>query len=252
MVLAAQSVATDDEAWRPDAKSPICVMNHDGRSSGTIEILRTPGNDETQLKLTVPKRPDLREGQFREASLELSPSDRVMSDGGISKHGKSLTIYAVTPDPTFLKKLSDATTLTFSVGDSAPVRVAIPSVASAVQALQDCENRKMIAYGIDPAAWHSLKSRPSPTQPVRNRFSALDYPEAALREHVEFDAIIRLDIGTDGMVKRCSGLNPGDYKGFEIASCDVLKGAKFKPALDSAGTAISSPIIYDVVFRIES
>jgi hypothetical protein len=250
--LLATPSAVGDEIWRKDAKSPICAVAHGIGSSGSIEFSRTPGNDETQLKLTLPKRRDLQEGQFHDASLELSPTDKVMSDGGISKRGKNSTIYAVTSDPTFFTKLAGASSLTITVAGAAPVSVAIPAAASAVEALQDCEDGKMRAYGLDPVAWRSLKSRPSPIEPVRNRFSALDYPEAALRAHVEFDAIIRLDVGTDGTVQRCSGLNPGNYKGFEIASCDVLKGAKFKPAVDSAGTVVSAPIIYDVVFRIDS
>ena len=110
----------------------------------------------------------------------------------------------------------------------------------------------MSTWGIDPVAWRALRSRPIPLAPVRDRFSELDYPEEALRAHIEFDAIIRLDVGPNGIVQQCRGLNSGTYKGFETASCAILKRAQFRPAFDAVGNAVSAPIVFDVVFRIDS
>jgi protein TonB len=105
-------------------------------------------------------------------------------------------------------------------------------------------------WGFDPISWRALKMRPFPLKPVRDRVSALDYPGEALVHGIEVDAIIRLDVAPNGRVSQCKELNPGAYRGFENAACDVLKGARFKPALDSSGNPVPAPVIYDVRFRI--
>jgi TonB family protein len=110
----------------------------------------------------------------------------------------------------------------------------------------------MREWGIDPRAWRNLQSRPLPTEHVKERFHELDYPADALAANVEADAVIRLDVAPDGSVTNCGMVNAGVPKSFEVASCNVLKSAKFKPATDARGKPVSAPIVYDVRFRIGS
>jgi TonB family protein len=237
-------------SWHWDTEAPICVVQQE-TAFGKIKISRTPGNEETQLEVTIPKRPADREGKLQEGSINLSPDGTSPAQGFLSKQGKTLKVHAVTLDPSFIQNLSNASALAISSGASEPVRIAFESVATAVEGLRACEDRKMRTWGIDPTSWRSLKSRPIPVEDPRNGFTAFDYPEEAMRAHVEFDAIIRLDVGLDGTVEKCRGLNPGSYKGFETASCAVLGKARFHPATDSAGRPVSAPIVYDVVFRLK-
>jgi TonB family protein len=250
VLLAVQSPQATVGDWEWDASTPICTLRQTTPSLETIEIARTPANDETALKIITRSRGKVREGQFHDASIDLYPVGKALADGSLGKTGKGLTVFAVTPDPTFIRYLSGASALAISSEKAKPVRIEVRSATTAIQALRECEDRKMRAWGIDPVAWRALKSKPFPLAPVRDRFSALDYPGEALRAGVEFDAIIRLDVGRDGSVEQCRGLNPGDYRGFEVASCAVLKGAKFRPALDAAGSPVSAPFIFDVRFRI--
>ena len=91
-----------------------------------------------------------------------------------------------------------------------------------------------------------------PVEHVKERFRNLDYPAEALVAKVEADAVVRLDVGTNGRVTNCRMLNAGVAKSFEIASCRVLKGAKFTPATNASGEPVAAPIVYDVRFRIDS
>jgi TonB family protein len=247
LLLAAQ--ATPGVAnWQWDTTSPVCAVQQENGSE-TIKISRTPANEETVLEISVPKRGGDREERIPDASLDLSPGKSPASVY-VLKQGKKLKVYAATQDPGFIEPFSNASVLVISGGSIQPLELPVSSARVAVGALKACEDRKMAAWGIDPVAWRGLKSRPIAIEDPRERFTELDYPEDALRAHVEFDAIIRLDVATDGTVEKCRGLNPGSYKGFETASCAVLTKAKFHPAIDSAGNPVIAPIVYDVIFRI--
>lgn len=249
LLLAAQTGGLPD--WQWDTKSPICVLTQEIGDSRSIEIRRTPANDETQVNFALSKRAGLRDGRIQNATLELLPAGTFSADGVIMQPDKDVEVSAITSDPAFIEKLASSTSVILSLAGNAPIGGAIRSARAAVQALRECEDRKMRAWGINAAAWRGLQTGPIPLSPVRDSFSALDYPDEAMSAHIEADAIIQLIVGTDGTVRQCRGLNPGDYKGFEAASCRVLNKARFKPAVDAAGTAVEAPIIYDVVFRLE-
>jgi TonB family protein len=251
VLIAAQSgSAAEPDKWHWDTSSPICVMVQE-TGPNSIKISRTPANDEAQIELSVPKRPLSKRGRFH-GSIGLQPGGDSPADGFFTAQGKMLKIYAQTADPAFIESLSNAKTLSISNGTDVPERVTISAADEAVRALHACEDRKMTAWGIDPVAWRALKQRPIPLSPVRDSFSDLDYPAEALRAHIEFDAVIRLDIGIDGKVQGCRGLNPGGYRGFETASCAALKHAQFQPALERGGKPVAAPVVFDVVFRIDS
>lgn len=163
----------------------------------------------------------------------------------------TLQVYAVVENPAFLSAVSNASELAISHPRIGSYRVPLRSAAEAVAALTTCEDAKMQEWGIDSSAWRALKSRPVPLKPVRERFGNLDYPAAAAAQGVEADAVIRLDVGSEGRVTGCRSLNVGLYAGFEEAACKVLQGARFRPATDSAGNAVSAPYVYDVRFRLE-
>jgi TonB family protein len=243
------SVASD---WEWNTGTPICALRQRISSSGdTVEISRTPANDETEVFIKLPRGSKIREGRFHDSVVTVYPSGSAIGDvsSGAGRDGQP-QVHVVTPDPTFIDSFSNASALEVSHGRLAPIRLAIKSPLDATTALRACEDRKMVAWGIDSTSWRALRSHPFPLKPVRDRFDSLDYPQDAMAQHLETDAITRLDVGIDGTVEQCRTLNPGAYRGFEEAACRVLKGARFRPAIDSAGAPVAAPILYDVKFRL--
>jgi TonB family protein len=238
-------------SWRWDPKSPICALRQQLSAGGYIDIKRTPANDETELTISLSSDAKASEGRLHDGSITLFPGDQFPGDMrvGPGREGKR-ELAVIVSDPSFFEQLSGATAVAVSHPKIVSPRVTITDAAAAASALRSCEDRLMGAWGIDVQAWRGLKSRPRSIGQVRDRFSALDYPPAALAHHIETDAIMRLDVGVDGRVSRCKMLNPGKDVGFEGASCRVLKGAKFQPARDSSGASVPAPIVYDVVFRL--
>jgi protein TonB len=67
-----------------------------------------------------------------------------------------------------------------------------------------------------------------------------DYPAAALREEREGVARFRVTVGTDGRVRNCEITASSGWADLDRATCtNVAKRARFKPAIDGSGAAVS-------------
>lgn len=246
---------TPPGTWQWNRDTPICALRQQVyNGSAAIEVKRTPANDQTELLVTLPRGSKIGHGRFGDGKIVLQPSDTAVA-GPIglgawsardSRSQLAVTIY----DPAFLQNLAKATKLQISESKVGSFDLPVTSAADAVDALRVCEDNKMRAWGLDPRAWRALQARPLPLGDPRNRFKADDYPQAALAQHLEDDAISRLDVSPDGVVTDCAQLNAASYRGFEQAACRVLKRARFRPARDANGRPVSAPIIYDIVFRL--
>jgi TonB family protein len=240
--------------WQVDQRTPICSVRQRNASTGeTIELSRTPGNDETELTVSVPAGSKLRKGRLGQGIVGLVPGGASAADLLIGvDEDRRLVVYAVIQAPTFIQTFAGASTLEVSHPKVAPIRTAVRAAAAAAKAFQNCEERKMREWGIDPLAWRGLKSRPVPLKPVREQFRELHYPRAALARRIEADAVTRLDVDANGQVEQCRAVNQPLRREFEEAACRVLRRAQFRPALDSTGKAVAAPYTFNVRFRVSS
>lgn len=253
MAAAFQANTADGVVWHWDRETPTCVLRQETFPGGdTIEIGRTPANGATGVTITTRSRTRLREVQIMKGAITLDSAGQTVAD--VFQQGdpdeQHLNTSASTEDSGFMAKLANASTLEISGGGIRPARITLKSAAAAVQALRNCEDAKMRQWGVDAGAWNALKAKPMPLKPIQELFSANDYPDAALDYSVQGDAIIRLDVGSDGTVRSCKSVNPAKYRGFEYASCNMLRRARFQPALDAADHPVSAPYIFYVSFRM--
>lgn len=256
-VLSAQASAAEPantETWEWDSKLPTCALKqHVPAGAEEVTIERTPGGEETQLFVTLQAGSKLGNGHFLDATTGMDSGRAFLADIdlAVDSDGRS-QLYVDSPDPAFIDNLSGTTALNISYGRNKSLRVPIHVPAKLIATLRECEDKTMREWGIDPLAWRSLQSRPLPAEHVRERFHDLDYPADALAANVEADAVVRLDVAPNGSVTNCGMVNASVPKSFEVVSCKVLNGAKFKPATDAGGKSVSAPIVYDVRFRIGS
>jgi TonB family protein len=254
MAAAVQASASNQPRWHWDPESTVCALQQEVSDGRTFEISRTPANGQTSLSLTQPARNTIRQGDFRDGLIQLDPGGNVAADVfdwvGVISHRDMRRTGAITDDQSFMSKFATANAIEFQHQKLGTIRIPILSAAAVVRALQECEDKKMRDWGIDPLIWRALRSPPTPLKPLSDRFSAIDYPPEALRFLVAGDALTRLEIDADGRVTRCRSINASKYKGFEYATCNVLKGARFKPALNSNGEPVSAPYVLNVRFAI--
>jgi len=235
LVFSAQASAAEPantETWEWDSRLPTCALKqHVPAGAEEVMIERTPGGEETQLLVTLQPGPTLDKGHALDAVVKVDSGRAFLADITLSVDGDSRSkLYLDFSDPAFIDNLPATAALSISYGKNKIVRVPIHVPAKLVATLRECEDTTMGEWGIDPLAWRSLRSRPLPAEHVKERFRDLDYPADALAANVEADAVIRLDVAPNGSVTDCGMINPGVPKPFGVASCNVLKGAKFKRA----------------------
>lgn len=88
----------------------------------------------------------------------------------------------------------------------------------------------------DPAA---PATRAQPVQPLQSYFRSWDYPMEAVAFGVQGSVEVRLDIDSEGRVRRCRPLRSRGARLFGRVSCDILRRrARFHPARDAAGNPV--------------
>lgn len=245
-----QTIGPDKTAWQWDHKTPICRLQQQSPSGNQIQLSRTPGNEETEIEIHLQPQAKVREGEFRQGTIRLGDNSEALDISTYQNSEGQLQVYALSQDPMFMRKFSHAVVVELSHRSIGTFQEPLSASAVAADAMQSCEDQKMRDWGIDPIAWRNLKSRPVPLKPVRDQFRFLEYPSSAMAAGIEADAVIRLDVDSDGRVARCKSLNVGLAREFEAAACGVLKRARFRPAVNEAGNPVSAPYVYDVRFRI--
>ena len=245
VALAQGSVASSDLKWSWDGRSPICVLRQTVPSTGeTLGVRRTPGNGETVLQLESPRSRRLAEGRFPDATITLNSGTSVVGAVLTGRRPSGAgQIYVVTPDPRFFASFEKSSEVAFSHPKLGSITVPIRNAAIAAKALRGCEERRAREWGVNPAEMAAI-SRPIPIRDPREYFTSNDYPLDAASQGVRTDVIARLEVGSDGTVRKCGVVNKIPYESFGKTTCRVLKRAAFQPAMPGV-------IYYDVKFDLE-
>lgn len=255
LVLAVQSSANSQPVWTWDSETQVCALREQLSPDGDyFEIARTPGNGQTSVSLIERVKRGDRNGEFPDGRIAFDSGGTTSADitvrVGVIRRRDVREIVATTYDQSILAKFASAKTIELSQQKLGTVRTPIRSSASAIHALQECEDRKMREWDIDPVQWRQLKAPPIPTEHWSKWLSGLDYPREALSFAVEGSVIARLSVAADGTVSACKVMNPAKYKGFENSACYALKErARFHPALDTSGNPVASFYVVDIEFR---
>lgn len=255
LAVAIELIASSQPIWTWDVKTQGCALRERLSSNGDeFEILRTPANGETAVSLIERAKQGDARGEYRDGRITFDTRGTAQADisvrVGVLNRRDVRRIDATTFDQGILTKFASASVIELWHQKLGTVRIPIPSSAAAVRALQDCEDRKMREWGIDPVQWRQLKSPPVPLEHWSKWLNDFDYPIEALSYAVEGGVVARLDVSSDGIVANCKVMNPGKYKGFEFSACYALKKrARFSPALDASGKPVASVYVVDVEFR---
>lgn len=82
-------------------------------------------------------------------------------------------------------------------------------------------------------------------------FSTDDYPEAALRQHVEGTTAFRIEIDAEGAITKCSITGSSGDASLDAATCSILVSrARYQPARDARGRAVAGSDSGRVTWRL--
>jgi hypothetical protein len=216
-----------------------------------VSVSRIPGTDETVLGFRV-RSPGFWKGYYPDGVVTLSTGQSFPARVQVySAQSRSYALQATVTDPAFFKAFAAASTIAIAHKDFGHVDVSVKDATAAATALRSCENSRLQLWGVDPATVWALQSRPVPIEPPQEWFTAFDYPGLGLTKEIGADIIAKLDVGEDGSVRSCTWLGPHEYPQFGDVICKGLKErARFHPARDVSGHAVSAPYVTIAAFRM--
>lgn len=124
------------------------------------------------------------------------------------------------------------------------------SLGKVMEMMRECNREQMAGWGLDPAVQDKIVLSAKPTRPLASLFSDKDYPQQAIRNGEDAVVSVRLIIGADGKVVRCTPLTPFTGAGFKEVVCARLSKAVFEPAELADGTKVQSFTTTRIDFRI--
>lgn len=249
LAFAATPESQSQIVWKWDPDDVGCALRQTLGDGRFLEVGGRPGSNQAGIRIVDTAARSRSSKPLSSVEVTFSPGGTIKTDGVIGPNqkpiGRSITIWLGAED---MARFSGASALTLSHAEFGTLQTPVQSAAAAVQALRACEDRKMIAWGIDPVAWRALTVKPVPQTPVVKWFSWLDYPDREKIYKNDIDVVARLDVTADGSVLKCTVVNrpPGE---FIPAACDALmRNAKFYPARDAQGQPTPAPYIFQVRF----
>ena len=139
-------------------------------------------------------------------------------------------------------------------GTFAPaVALATGEMHKPMQAMRACLDELLTHWGIDAAAHRTLSRR---AQPVSQASWALEiqdsYPREMLLREQSGEVRVRMMVGTDGKPTGCHVQIKSQDPSFEQTACrEMMKAARFEPALDSGGKPIASYYVTAIIYRVD-
>ena len=237
----AESASTD---WKYNSTFGFCLAQQLKGDDYGIRIVRTPASDDTQIVLFDTEKWGDR------PSVNLEGASVTIGQGGIyssvarvgwAKSPSTRFASVLVTDPAFLQHFAASSTVSVSHPKLAAMSVLFQSSALAAEELRKCENDKMSGWGIDPQAWHALRS---PPQPLGDYRSWILPESSSLSGTVDGQAVLRLTITPDGRVKDCEGIDRSIADELNRAACTGLsRRGHFNPAYDAEGKPVQSPYI---------
>jgi TonB-like protein len=248
---ASGTTTNDGLSWHWDKDTPNCSLFQQMPDGNKVYITRSPGQDGIGVSFNV-RTPKFWKGYYKNGFVALSTGVTAPATIQIySVEGRQYALHASVDDPAFSNALANSSMITIGHLDFGKFTVPVRDLGPAIAALRTCENGRLHDWGIDVDAYWALSSRPKVIGSLAELFNSDAYPGLALARDVERNVIARLEVGADGKVMSCSAPGHYAYPQFVDAVCNVLaKGARFEPARDSNGRAVSAPFVQVVSFKI--
>ncbi|MEO7634028.1 MAG: energy transducer TonB [Sphingomicrobium sp.] len=132
-------------------------------------------------------------------------------------------------------------------------RLALPRIAAALQALDDCVLDLGRAWGFSVAQQRAVREGPKPNAPLAMLFSSDDYPSAAILNGEMGRVRVRIAIDPAGRPSACSMGRPSGSKLLDETTCRILmKRAHFLPAVGQDGRPVPSLYVTSISWLLAS
>jgi TonB family protein len=248
------AAASADPQWSVDWADDDCALVQAAAGPGrsALRIVRTPGNGVTAVDVVNASWRRAPARHPERLTLSLEPGGRTEAETVFlreSELGPLLLLFV--RDEAFLPTMAAARRLTVSEEGSPVAAFNLPVAAKAVAALRACEDDGMARWGIDPKAWHALRTHPVPQFKVGELVTSDDYPVDALKAAETGKVIVRLAVSAEGRPTGCTIVVGSGSRALDKRTCAVyLVRARFAPASDAGGRLADGVFIAKLTWRM--
>jgi hypothetical protein len=256
--------------WIVDGGDESCALR---RAFGSDEERATfrlqtfqPGSGRYLAQLWGKPLPDRRDGAI-EFERSFEPDSKALATGGIlstTQGGHMVTfptslartaeIEAATgdsPSPFGPDEAREAEVNAFVIKFSRgkPLRLHLGSMAEPIARLRRCAEELPAKWGLDPASQARLSRHPVPID-MGKWLGAGTYPFNLLMSYRSAIVQVRLMVDAQGAPTDCKIQSPPGNPGAGVIACrEILKAARFEPALDAQGAPVPSYYSVAIIYQ---
>jgi hypothetical protein len=236
--------------WRLDPGGHRCLVARvlQGSPAATLLVQVYPGSNEHLIALAASAWPS---GVARAERLRLSLQpgkasvERLREVAVVTApNGGQILRFAALPDE-FFRAFAGASTLTVSTRDGSAPTYEIPDAAEAARVLADCERKKLIDWGADPAGLEPGARRAVPIGDPHRWVQPSRIPGAY--QNNQFRLVGRLSLDPQGRPTKCEIVEAAFAEASKAAACrSLMERARYEPARDPAGRPVRAVVTLDV------
>ena len=128
------------------------------------------------------------------------------------------------------------------VADTLATSFNLRGIGGAMKALEDCEKKLLIGWGMNPTAMAAIKT-PASIKNVMSLFTTNDYPREALGRREQGISAIRYIVGVDGRVRDCHVTASSGSSSLDAKTCEIhMNRARYEPARTATGETVPSVV----------
>lgn len=186
-----------------------------------------------------------RDSGLLEFEYRFAPDSEAVSAAGVLAKSNRVPMVQTTVDAA---ATANATEFVIAFSRGRPLALQLGALETPLDQLRTCALELPRKWGLDPAVQQALQ-RPAMPLDQESWLGPGTYPWSYLRNAQSLMVHLRMMVDAQGMPEACVVQFPTRQSGAtELACREIMKTARFQPALDSSGVAVSSYVTTTVFY----
>lgn len=238
--------------WVVDWGDTRCslIRRNDGQPASIFALRTTPGTGRWEIRLLNPDWPRVVYDSPERIRVTLEPQGRLLEgemEATETPLGRAIVVDELEEET--LSAFVGAQAIRVDRGDERILDMRLPGLSIGMNALRDCVDEVMLEWGIDPAAFAALRTRPRGN--IAAVFEHDDYPFDALTKNHEGTSVFRMTIDRGGRVMDCATVLSSGHDDLDERACSVVRQRlRVEPGIGPDGNPTVAPMVAKITWRI--
>ena len=237
--------------WAVEYAKDMCVLNRKfGGGADEMVLAIKPAPNSDQARIMVLRKAS--ESNIRTGTATLRFSDGTVPSYAMASSGwtKGMVVTAIDLPRSSLAPLVAGGRVAIHFGIGLNHEFAPTGMAAAMQALAKCERDLLRGWGMSEAAQDAIATLPKAE--IAKLFTDQDYPNKLVEKGIQGSVCALLTIDSNGAVTACRAIESSRTVELDELTCAIFrKRARYAPAIDKTGKAVSAPSYFRVNWMVE-